>query len=113
MLICPSPTHIPHSVGLTWIDSLCFLQAGGCAQAAGPAEAARESLIRGNKEEGKRGLGVTLRTPQVGARLAVPLVAAVLRAEHPGKPIGGASGRAVHRHGPRGAAANVVRRRPE
>lgn len=96
-----------------WIDSLCFLQVGGGAQAAGPAAAAREGLIRGNKEEGKRGLSATLRTPQVGARLAVPLVAAVLCAEHPGKPIGGASGRAVHRHGPRGAAANVVRRRPE
>lgn len=39
----------------------------------------------------------------------VPLVPAVLRAEHPGKPVGGASGRAVHGDGPRGAAADVVR----
>ena len=39
----------------------------------------------------------------------VPLVPAVLRAEHPGKPVAGASGRAIHGHGPRGAAAGVVR----
>lgn len=55
VLICPSPTHIPLSVGLMWMDPLCFLQVGGCAQAAGPAEAACEGSIRGNKEEGKGG----------------------------------------------------------
>ncbi|XP_036691586.1 ATP-binding cassette sub-family A member 10-like [Balaenoptera musculus] len=34
---------------------------------------------------------------------------AVLRAERPGEPSGGASGRAIHREGPRGAAARVVK----
>ena len=40
------------------------------------------------------GLSVTLRTPRVGARHAVPLllVPAVLCTERPGRPIGGASG---------------------
>lgn len=113
VLICPSPTHIPLSVGLMWMDPLCFLQVGGCAQAAGPAEAACEGSIRGNKEEGKGGGSALLCAPQVGARLTVPLLAALLRAEHPGKPVGGASGRALHRHGPRGAAPNVVRGRHE
>ena len=37
------------------------------------------------------------------------LLAAVFRAEHPGEPFCGTSGWAIHRDGPRGAAANVVR----
>ncbi|KAI5277249.1 Atp-Binding Cassette Sub-Family A Member 8 [Manis pentadactyla] len=59
------------------------LKLGGCAQAAGPAEASHEGLIGGNKEE------------------------AVLCTEQPGKPVGGSPGQAIHEHGPRGAAADV------
>ena len=45
----------------------------------------------------------------MGTRWAVPPFAAVLCPEHTGEPVSGASGRAVDRDGPRGAAANVVR----
>lgn len=52
VLICLfSHLHSP----LCRIDSLCFLQVGGCAQAAGPAEAPGEGLIWGNEEEGRGG----------------------------------------------------------
>ena len=58
-------------MAVIWIDLLRSLQVGGCAQAPGPAEAAREDLIRGNKEEGKRGLSVPLHTPHVSPRHTV------------------------------------------
>lgn len=59
-----------------------------------------KALSEGMKRKVGVGLSVTLRTLQMGATCAVPLIAAVLHAEHPGKPIGGASGRAIHRDGP-------------
>lgn len=67
-----------------------------------------KALSEGVKRKVGAGLGLlcAARRPVPDA---VPLVAAVLRAEHPGKPFGGAAGRAVHGHGPRGPAADVVR----
>ena len=63
-----SPPKFPHCQDAQKAP-LCPLQVGGCAQAAGPAEAAREGLIRGNQEKGREGgLGGTLRSPLVGAR---------------------------------------------
>ena len=46
--------------------------------------------------EGKKKEGVGLGTPLRTHRWVTDAVPAVLCAEHPGKPVGGASGRAVH-----------------
>jgi len=68
-----------------------------------------KSLSEGVKRKVGGGLHVTLCTPQISARCAVALFPAVLGAEHPGRPVSGDSGRAVHGGGPRGTVANVVR----